>query len=67
MNATTKKNTVPVNQKITCNTEELMQLLSCGRFTAVKIGNEADAAVRYGRTVLWNVKKVMDYVNRIAE
>lgn len=66
MNATTKNN-IPLNQKIACNTEELQQLLSCGRYTAVKIGRDADAALYYGRTVLWNVQKIQNYVNRMSE
>lgn len=67
MNSTTKTDTVPVNNKITVDTEELMQLLSVGRHTAVKVGLAAGARIQYGRRVMWNLQRVNEYLNSIAE
>lgn len=49
------------------DTPRLMQLCSTGRPKAVEIGTEAGARVQMGRSVLWNVKKVQEYIDRISE
>jgi hypothetical protein len=64
-----KKTTVSnlnVSQKILINTEELQSLLSCGRVSAVKIGDCAKARVGIGKRVLWNKDKVKKYVDKIS-
>ena len=52
--------------KILVDTSELATLLSVGRDTAKRIGIESNSIVRLGRRKLYNLEKVMDYVNSIA-
>ena len=59
---TITKNTL--GNSITVSTETLMRLLDCGRGTAVRIGEAADAKIVVGRRVLWNSEKVKSYLNR---
>jgi hypothetical protein len=58
---------LPLANKLSLTTEELMQMLSCGRRTAVEIGTQAKSRVQVGRRVLWNVSKVQAYLDGIAE
>lgn len=66
MNATKKITPKPNYQKITVTTEELQSMLSCGRKSAVDIGELAEARVQIGKRVLWNVEKVKIYINLIS-
>lgn len=52
--------------KITVTTEELQYILSCGRDSAIQIGESAEARVQIGRRVLWNVEKIKEYINQIS-
>ena len=52
MKATTNTNLIPLNEKMTLSTPELMQVLSCGRATAVEIGTSAQSRIVIGRRVL---------------
>ena len=63
MNTTKKIALTHDYQKITVTTEELQAMLSCGRKTAVDIGELAEARVQIGKRVLWNVEKVKAYIN----
>lgn len=45
----------------------LSKILGCGRVTAAKVGKEAHARVQIGRRVLYNVRKIRDYVDGISE
>ena len=65
MNKTTESN-LDISQKILINTKELQLLLSCGRFSAVKIGEDAEARIDVGKRVLWNRKKIEKYLGDIA-
>lgn len=49
------------------DTATLMKLCSTGRGKAVEIGTAAGARVKAGRLVLWNVKKVQQYIDSISE
>lgn len=49
------------------NTNTLMKLLDCGKYTAVKIGDNADARISIGKRVLWNTKRIQQYLDNIAE
>lgn len=51
-------------EKILVTTEELKALLSCGRASALKIGEVAGARVDIGRRVLWNTDKVRKYFDK---
>lgn len=54
----TMESEIEISQKILLNTQELQILLSCGRFSAVKIGQDAEARIEVGKRVLWNRKKI---------
>ncbi len=62
----TKDVKVEEHRKIAVKTEELQGLLSCGRSTAVKIGEDAKAKIQYGKIVLWNVEKIRKYLYEYA-
>lgn len=61
----TKKSEMVMNQ-VAVTTENLQNILDCGRPTAVEIGTLAKARVEVGRRVLWNVSKVQKYLDMIA-
>lgn len=66
MNRTTKAcESLPFN-KASVDTKELQEMLSCGRATAVEIGNNANARIQIGRRVLWNVKRINQYLDSIS-
>lgn len=52
---------------LTVNTRLLMEMLSCGKPTAIKIGTAAGAKIVIGRKILWNVNIIQRYLNNIAE
>ncbi len=64
MRATQKREMV-INQ-VAVTTENLQNILDCGRPTAIEIGTLAKARVEIGRRVLWNVSKVQKYLDSIA-
>ena len=66
MNGTTKFSLHDHAARLTVTTEELQALLSCGRKSAVDIGELAEAKIQLGRRVLWNVEKVKTYLNLIS-
>lgn len=49
------------------DTATLQSYLSCGRGSAIKIGEQACAKVCIGKRVLWNLNKIRLFVNEIAE
>ena len=56
------------SNRILITTEELRELFGgCGRRAAIQIATAAKARVRVGRRVFWNVQKVIEYTNKIAE
>ncbi len=62
-----KKSAENLNQKILVTTANLMELLDCGKHTAIDIGARANAKVCIGRKLFWNVKLVQAYIDSIAE
>lgn len=65
---TTKTNGEARNiDKICVTTEDLQDLLDCGRATAVEIGRLAGARIEVGKRLLWSVLKVQSYIDRLAE
>lgn len=66
MIATKKFNNVDTNDKIAITTEELQSMLSCGRSSAVQIGQMAEARIQIGKRVFWNVKKIREYIDLIS-
>ena len=63
----TKKSNIPTDKKIDVTTEELQAMLSCGRSSAVQIGQMAEARIQVGKRVFWNVEKVKTYIDLISE
>ena len=66
MNATCKNDLPTGVQKFAVTPEELQAMLSCGRRTAVQVGESAEARMQIGRRVLWNVSKVQLYLDLIS-
>lgn len=62
MNSTTDFE-MDISSKILLTTCELQALLSCGRSSAIKIGELAKAKVSVGRRVFWCRAKVDSYFN----
>lgn len=62
----TKKTQESIENQILLDTNELRELLSCGKYTAVKIGEAAQAKVKIGKRVLWNKALIQSYVDEIA-
>ncbi len=52
---------------ITVDLESLSAMLSCGRATARKIGEQAGAKIVVGRRVLYSVEKVKKYLSSLEE
>lgn len=65
MNSTKRNNSF--DNRITVTSDELALFMGCGRKAAVNAGTEAGARVQIGRRVLWNVRKVQEYLDRISE
>ena len=63
MRATKQFNNVDTQSKITINTDELQAMLSCGRYSAIQIG---EARIQIGKRIFWNVEKIKSYINSIS-
>lgn len=61
------KKSSDLSQKRLVDTNHLMELLDCGKHTAIKIGNLANAKVCIERKLFWNVKRIQQYLDLIAE
>ncbi len=46
--------------------EHLAAVLSCGTDTARRIGEDAGARIIVGRRVLYSIKKIEQYIDRMA-
>ena len=66
MRATKQFNNVDTQSKITINTDELQAMLSCGRSSAIQIGEAAEARIQIGKRIFWNVEKIKSYINSIS-
>lgn len=66
MRATKQFNTVDTQNKIAITTDELQAMLSCGRYSAVQVGDAAEARIQIGKRIFWNVEKVKAYINLIS-
>lgn len=53
--------------KCLVDTNHLMEILDCGKNTAIKIGTLANAKVCVGRKLFWNVKLIEQYIDSIAQ
>lgn len=52
--------------RIAVNADTLAKMLDCGRTTAVQIGTDAGARIQLGRRILFNVKAVESYIDRLT-
>lgn len=66
MKATKQFDGVDIQNKIAITTNELQAMLSCGRYSAVQIGELAEARIQIGKRIFWNVEKVKSYINLIS-
>jgi len=41
-------------------------MLSCGRYSAIQIGEAAEARIQIGKRIFWNVEKIKSYINSIS-
>ena len=55
------------DQQITVDIEKLAGMLSCGRATARKIGEQAGARITIGRRILYSVDAVKKYLETLQE
>lgn len=62
----TTRSTIPFNERSLVDNKGLQEMLSCGRVAATKIGENANAKCRIGRRVLWNVRKINDYLEQLG-
>lgn len=61
----TKSN--PEKPPILVDSTTLQDMLCVGRFSADKIGEDANAVVRVGRRKLYSVAKIQRYIEQIAD
>lgn len=54
-------------QPIAVDIEKLSAMLSCGRASAKKIGEQAEARIYIGRRILYSIQKIQAYINSLAE
>lgn len=52
-------------ERILIDTPSLQALLSCGYKTAVRLGMDAGARITVGRRILWNRKRIEQYLTDI--
>lgn len=52
---------------ILIDTKTLPMLTQSGRDTSIKIGTLAGAKVKIGKSVLWNVAKIKEYIDDISQ
>lgn len=53
-------------EKLAVDLPRLMNMLSCGRATAEKIGKDSGASYRIGRKRFYNVRKIRDYIDNLS-
>lgn len=63
----TKNKAKTGNSQILVDTLGLQEILSCGRPAAVRIGTDAHGRIQVGRRVLWDVKKIQQYISATSE
>ena len=67
MNKTTKTyNEIDLTRKLAVDTEELQQILSLGRKSAVEVGKAANAQIMVGKRIIWNLQRVQEYLYNVA-
>ena len=54
---------IPIDKKMCVASQELQEILGCGRWTAEKIGRESKSVVKVGKRKLYNLKKISAYID----
>ena len=62
-----KTNSIECDNKIAVDIAGLQAMLSCGKNTADKIGEQAGAVIRIGKRKLFNVEKIKEHMNKLTE
>lgn len=62
-----KTNVIESDNKISVDINGLQAMLSCGKNTAIAIGDQAGAVIRVGRRKLYNVQKIQAYMDKLTE
>ena len=62
-----KKPTATLDQKMLVTSANLMELLDCGKHTAIEIGHSANACVRLDSKLFWNVRLIQKYIDSVSE
>ena len=62
-----KTNNTETDKKITVDINGLQSMLSMGRHSATKIGEDAGAVIRVGKRKIYNVRKIEEYMNKLSE
>lgn len=62
-----KTNVNETGYKITVDINGLQTMLSVGKNSAAEIGEKAGAVIRIGRRKLYNVKKIIEYMEQQLE
>lgn len=52
---------------VAVNTDGLKEVLGCGYQTAVMIGNNAGAKITIGKRVIWNIKTIQEYLDKLEK
>lgn len=61
-----KMNVVPKESRL-IDTDQLRAWTNLGRNSAMKLGVEAGAKVKFGKRVLWDVERISHYITELTE
>ncbi len=59
-------NITPTNSRL-LGIKELMEYTNLGRNSALKLGSDSQSKVRIGRRVLYDKRKIDQYINHLTE
>jgi hypothetical protein len=62
-----KTNVTECSDKLSVDINGLQAMLSCGKVTAAKIGEQAGAVIKVGRRKFYSVGKVQAYIDKLTE
>ncbi len=62
----TNKKAVEFNDRLAVSSETLAQLLDCGRNSAIQLGKSANAEIRIGKRLLFNVRKIQQHLDKLS-
>ena len=62
-----KRKKTDLSNKKYVDVNELREIISLGRTNCMKLGADAGAVVRIGKRTLYNIDKILDYMDSVAE